>query len=152
MTSPNSNSPNVPSLTDDESEICKATRAIIEGSSDYPIKDIEPSANSQDVALCVDLLVRRIIAESDRGCRLGADAIEIWESVLAGGTNALEQTPLGLIGYILAFAQNELVNLRVENHDSRRSSSSILALGARTATLRRTGRMSNMSRTPEPPR
>ena len=120
MAFPNSNSS---SVWNDDSEVCKATRAIIEGSKDYAVGRVDPFANSQDIAHCIDLLGRRIIAGSDRSCQYGADAVGIWTSILDDCPIQLEQTPLCLIRYILAFAMNELVNLP-DDPGSRPSSSS----------------------------
>ena len=121
MAFPNSNSS---SVWNDDSEVCKATRAIMEGSKDYAIGRVDPYANSQDIAHCIDLLGRRIIAGSDRSCQYGADAVGIWTSILDDCPIPLEQTPLCLTRYILAFAMNELVNLPDDPGSSPSSSSS----------------------------
>jgi hypothetical protein len=79
----------------------------------------DPDASNNNIAECIQQLTRRLVAEADRTNEEGADARQMWESVLLLGRATLEAIPSSLARRILQISWTELNDLQGKNHTHR---------------------------------
>lgn len=118
-------------------DVLEMTRLIVEDQNIAGgIGRVNPNSSLADIAECIQQLTRRLVAEMDRTHQEGADAQQMWESILLLGRATLESIPLGFARRILQYCWTELQNLRGQNHTFRRCSCFSKVLDSETPRCR----------------
>lgn len=104
-----------------ESLLCWLTKIILRGDPCvYRVEQLPEKPSSGDLATCITQTAERIKAGEDKDHPVGADASEVWDTILR--EHAIERAPVSIGMTILQYAWIQLADLRCKNHQHGRCS------------------------------